>query len=143
MDPLSLRSEDRACASCSKRNARALYQVDLARLAEVRKRREEAEQRRAEEEAEAAAAREKMEKAAKDSAAAGPQKLNPLEVTNGSRLRIWLSHPLFLWLLRGFESHQSPNRSLVVILDLCMDDLVDPYDFHLIAMVRYRLDSFS
>lgn len=55
-------------------------QVDMARLALVRKRREEAEKLKAEEAEEGAAAKAKIEKAAKAQAAAGPQKLNPLEV---------------------------------------------------------------
>lgn len=53
----------------------------MVRLAAVRKRREEAEKRKAEEQAEEAATKEKMEKAVKSAAvAAGPKKLNPLEV---------------------------------------------------------------
>lgn len=57
----------------------------MARLALVRKRREEAEARKAEEAAGAgSAAKEKMEKEAKAKAGgSGPQKLNPLEVSRG------------------------------------------------------------
>ena len=53
----------------------------MARLALVRKRREDAEKRKAEEgEGQGEAAKERMEKASKAKAASGPQKLNPLEV---------------------------------------------------------------
>lgn len=54
----------------------------MARLALVRKRREEADQRKADEVEEAdASAKETKDKAAKVLASAGPPKLNPLEVT--------------------------------------------------------------
>lgn len=56
----------------------------MARLALVRKRREEAQAKKAEEEAggEGASGKEKMEKEAKAKAGGGgPQKLNPLEVS--------------------------------------------------------------
>ncbi|CAM9482872.1 unnamed protein product [Ectocarpus sp. 4 AP-2014] len=66
-------------------------QVDMARLALVRKRREEAEARKAEEAAaEGASGKAKMEKEAKAKAGSGgPQKLNPLEVKkmNPTRLK--------------------------------------------------------
>lgn len=53
----------------------------MARLALVRKRREDAEKQKAEEgEGQGEAAKERMEKAAKEKASSGPQKLNPLEV---------------------------------------------------------------
>lgn len=59
----------------------------MARLAEVRKRREEAERRKAEEQAEQArlASKEKAESEAKSKSSSGPQKLNPLEVRDESR----------------------------------------------------------
>lgn len=57
-----------------------IKQVDMARLALVRKRREDAEKQKAEEgEGQGEAAKERMEKA-KANASSGPQKLNPLEV---------------------------------------------------------------
>ncbi|CAN0408321.1 unnamed protein product [Ectocarpus sp. 12 AP-2014] len=66
-------------------------QVDMARLALVRKRREEAEARKAEEAAaEGASGKAKMEKEARAKAGSGgPQKLNPLEVKkmNPTRLK--------------------------------------------------------
>lgn len=53
----------------------------MARLAMVRKRREEAESRKAEELASGGlSAKERVESAVQNQAAAGPQKLNPLEV---------------------------------------------------------------
>lgn len=54
----------------------------MARLALVRKRREDAERQKEEEEGEGRgeAAKERMEKATKAKGASGPQKLNPLEV---------------------------------------------------------------
>lgn len=64
-------------------------QVDMARLALVRKRREDAEKQKAEEgEGQGEAAKERMEKA-KANASSGPQKLNPLEVKkmNPTRLK--------------------------------------------------------
>lgn len=59
------------------------FQVDMARLALVRKRREEAEARKAAEAAgDGESKKEKMEKEAKAKAGSGgPQKLNPLEVS--------------------------------------------------------------
>lgn len=56
--------------------------VDMARLAIVRKRREEAEKQMAEEAAAAAADKEKMEKAIKADTGSRIQKLNPLEVNH-------------------------------------------------------------
>lgn len=61
----------------------------MARLALVRKRREEAEARKAEEgKGDGTSAKEKMEKEAKAKAGSGgPQKLNPLEVKTDSEER--------------------------------------------------------
>lgn len=87
--------------------------VDMARLALVRKRREEAEARKAEEAAgEGKSNKEKMEKEAKAKAGSGgPQKLNPLEVK---------SMYLYMFMLRV------PLEALMSSYIMCFEDFCHP-----------------
>ncbi|CAM9700308.1 unnamed protein product [Ascophyllum nodosum] len=64
-------------------------QVDMARLAVIRKRREEAEKKMAADAASESTEKAKIEKATKAGAGSGTQKLNPLEVKkmNPTRLK--------------------------------------------------------